>query len=285
MSRMAFDVETLTWDDVRFLEALQRTGRVGLAARAERVSVSTFYRRVTELETQTGQLCLIRGVHEGGLTEFGAALANVGRRMRSGLTEVFGALRERETTLQGEVRLTTVQALLPFIETALVELTQAHPALHVTLHLGDGGPSVRRREVDVSLAVMKRPPEGCWGRKLTNLEAGVFATRTALKQPRRWVLRAASEASSPESAWEREHVKDPLALRAPFHAVVSLCVAGAGLAMMPSLIAQRHGLVEVPEFRASCAGLTRPVWALTHPGLRKTPRVIALMDALAVPFA
>ena len=32
-----------------------------------------------------------------------------------------------------------------------VKLAHAHPALHVNLHLGNEGPSVRRREVDVSL--------------------------------------------------------------------------------------------------------------------------------------
>lgn len=281
---MAFDVNTLEWDDVRFLESLQRTGKVGDAARAERVSISTFYRRITELEEQTGQLCLVRGSTDASLTEFGTSLANVGRRMRTGLVEVFGELRERETSLEGEVRLTTVEALLPFIEPALVKLAHAHPALHVNLHLGNEGPSVRRREVDVSLAVMSRPPEGCWGRKLAKLEAGVFATRAALNRPRRWVARSLDEASSPESAWEREHIDAPLAARAPFHALVSLCAAGAGLANMPTLLAKRHALVEVPEFRASCAALARPLWCLTHPGLKNTPRVLALIEALASVF-
>lgn len=282
---MAFDVATLTWDDVRFLEALQRAGRVNAAARAERVSVSTFYRRIAELEKHTGQPCLVRSAHEGALTEFGQSLAQVGSRMRSGLVEVFGALRERETTLEGEVSLTTVEALLPFVEPALVKLTQRQPGLHVVLHLGDRGPSVRRREVDVALAVMKRAPEGCFGRRLVALESGVFATRAALQRPRRWVLRSLNEADSPESAWEREHAKGALAVRAPFHALVSLCAAGAGLALLPSLLAQRHALVEVPEFRASAAHLTRPVWCLTHTGLKRSPRVVALSAALASVFS
>jgi DNA-binding transcriptional LysR family regulator len=282
---MAFDVASLTWDDVRLLESLHRLGKVSAAARAERVSVSTFYRRLAELEQQTGQTCLVRGSTEASLTEFGLALAHVGKRMRGGLVEVFGEVRARETTLEGEVRLTTVHALLPFIEGALVKLNQQHPRLSVTLTLGDAGPSVRRREVDVALAVIKRPPAGCWGRKLGTLDAGVFGTSAALGRERRWVVRALDEAASPESAWEREHARGPLAARAPFHALVSLCAAGAGLAMMPALLARRHGLVEVPEYRASVAHLARPLWCLTHPALKRAPRVLALIGALSTAFA
>lgn len=275
----------LLWDDLRYLEALDRTGKVGSAARELGISVSTFYRRLAELEQGAGQLCLKRGPSGATLTDFGRSLAQVGRRTRSGLNEVVSHLRTRETEVEGEVSLTTVVALLPLIQGPVAGLTRSHPKLHVTLHLGDDGPSVRLREVDVALGVMKRPPQGCWGRRLGPLPSGVFATKEAAAQKtRRWVLRSLAEVTSPESAWERAHAGDEAA-RAPFHALVDLCAGGVGLALMPKCLAELHpALVEVPEFAAAAAKLERTAWLLAHPDQRRTPRVVALMDALAAAF-
>ena len=177
---------------------------------------------------------------------------------------------------------TTIVALLPLIEAPLAEMTRQHPKLHVTLHLGDDGPSVRQREVDVALGIMRRPPQGCWGRKVKQFPVGVFATReAAARQPRRWLVRSLSEVTSPESAWERAHAQH-LAARAPFHALVDLCAAGMGLGLMPRVIAARHpGLVELREFAPKLGSLERTAWLLCHPDHRRTARVVALMNALS----
>ena len=265
------DLSALAWDDLRLLEALDRLGRVRDAARDQNVSVSTFYRRVTELEAKFGQLCLVRHAESASLTELGRALAQVGRRVRGGLNDVLADLRAGSTVIGGEVSLTTVEALLPFIEEPLAALTAAHPTLEVALHLGDAGPSVRRREVDVALGVMPRPPPGCWGRKVARLQYGVFATRAeAARTRQRWVVRARSEASSPESAWEREHA-GRVAVRAPFHALVSLCAAGSGIGLIPRKLGVRHGLTELPEYASEVDRLERTIWCLAHPDQKKTP--------------
>lgn len=275
---------TIAWDDVRFLEGIERLGNVSAAAREFGLSVSTLYRRITELETALGQLCLARGPN-GGLTDTGRAVVAVGRRTRQGLAEVTARLRAESTELEGEVTLTTVSALLPFLEQPIAQLTEQHPRLQLSVHLGDTGPSVRNREVDLALGVMHRPSPGCWGRRVAKLDAGVFGTQAAIERtPRRWVARAHEEANSPESAWERSHALD-VAARAPFFALVSLVAAGIGLGLMPRVLARPHPqLIELPEFRPRVGGLERSVWALTHPDLRKNARVLAVMNALAKAF-
>ncbi|MFZ5443123.1 MAG: LysR family transcriptional regulator [Myxococcota bacterium] len=274
-----------SWDDLRALEALERLGTVRAAARETRLSISTFYRRVAALEAGLGRVCLNRRAEEATLTPFGLSLAQLGRKMRTGLTEVFSQARAEEQVIEGVVSLTTVEALVPLIEPALVKLTSAHPGLSIELHPADNGPSVRRREVDVALGIMQRPPEGCWGRRVGVLEEGVFGTAACVKSGRRWVLRGRGEASSPESAWEREHVKERPTFRAPFHTMVSLCVAGAGLVLMPRRMAAHYGLHEAEQYRASTRHLHRTLWCLTHPDLSRSPRVRALFEALAAQFA
>ena len=275
----------LQWEDVRYLEVIERTGTVASASRELGLSASTLYRRVAMLEEAVGRPCIHRGVADGTVTDAGRALAQVGRRTRKALSEVFGQLRAQEVELEGEVSLTTVAALLPFVEEPLKHFTSRHPLLRATLHLGDDGPSVRDREVDVALGVMRRPPPGCWGRKLVRLPYGVFATKeAAAARPRRWLVRSLSETSSPESAWEREHAEH-VTVRAPFAALPPLCAQGLGLCLTPKLLAAKQpGLVELHEFKEGLAGLERTIWLLTHPDQRKTPRIVALMDALAEGF-
>jgi molybdate transport repressor ModE-like protein len=275
----------IVWEDVRYLEAVERTGSVNGAARELGVSASTVYRRIAALEDAVGCPCLARGPGASVMTETGAMLAQVGRRTRKDLADVAGQVRARETEIVGEVSLTTVDALLPFLVEPIAELTSRHP-LHIDLVLADSGPSVRDREVDVAIGVMHRPPAGCWGLRLGKLPYGVYGTAAAIarKPEPVWVARALSEAYSPESAWEREHVTR-VAARAQFSALVSLVAGGVGIGLIPRALAALHPqLVELTEYCASVASLERTAWLLTHPDLRKTPRVKALMDALTQRF-
>jgi molybdate transport repressor ModE-like protein len=275
----------IEWEDLRILDAIVRAGTIADAARDLGISASTIYRRMTALETATGQSCIVRGDGTVVLTDAGRALARVAHTTRRGVLDVQGAFRAKETAIAGEITLTTVEALLPYLAKPIVELSDKYPVT-VTLSLTDRGPSVRDREVDCAIAIVKRPPPSCWGRRLCKLPYGVFGTKQALarKTERLWVCREESEKSSPESAWERENA-GRIAARAKFAAVVDLAALGVGVALLPRLLAHMKGsLVEATEHRESVAHLTRTAWILTHEDQRKTPRIAALVDALARHF-
>ncbi|MDC0749924.1 LysR family transcriptional regulator [Polyangium mundeleinium] len=150
---------SILWEDVRYLEAVARAGGVGGAARELGVSVSTVYRRIAILEAAVGTPCLERGPGTGGLTETGAMLAQVGHRMRKAIADVAGQVHAQATEIVGEVSLTTVEALLPLLVEPIAEITAQYP-LRVSLILADSGPSVRDREIDVAIGIMRRPPPG-----------------------------------------------------------------------------------------------------------------------------
>jgi DNA-binding transcriptional LysR family regulator len=275
---------TILWDDVRYLESIHAEGSVGGASRALGISPSTVYRRIAALELAVGTPCLVRAPGPVALTAAGATLADAGRATRRTMARAAGEIRAREGALDGEVSLTTVNALFPFLIDPITTLQRDH-GLVVTLHLGDSGPSVREREVDVAIGVMRRPPPGCWGRRLGRLPYAVFGTREAIaRRPvPGWVTRSFAETYAPEAAWERLHA-GPVVARAPFAELVALVAAGVGVGLMPRAIAAPHrALCEVPV-EASTAKLERTVWLLTHPDLRKTARVALLMRAIAGRF-
>ena len=185
--------EDVDWNDLRILDAIERHGGIAAAARALGSSTSTLYRRVGSLDAIVGEVCLVRG-GDGALTDVGAALARVGKKTRGALSDVRAELHDRDTALQGEVSLTAVQALLPFIEGAVASLCRRHPGLALNLHLGDDGPSVRDREVDVALAITPRPPPGCFGRRVARMGFGVFGVQAVVDaRPDCFVARAESE--------------------------------------------------------------------------------------------
>jgi molybdate transport repressor ModE-like protein len=279
---------TISWDDLRHLETIHRTGSVSHAARELRVSASTVYRRISVLEAALGYACIVRGLEKTVLTDAGRALARVGEKTRQSLSEAAGAVRARETEISGEVSVTTVEGLAPFLVAPIHQLTKQHPALRVIVHLADSGPSVRLREVDVAVGIMPRPPAGCVGRKILRIPYGVFGTREAAQRRPgpRWIVRGHRLRHSPEAEWETEHATEVAAASSLFTGLVELVVGGVGVGLMPRMIAARHGaLVELPKYRERAASLERMAWVLVHPEQKKTPRVAALVAAVTRSFA
>lgn len=271
-----------SWDDLRCLEALARTGDVASAARELGLSPSTLYRRIAALEASTDTRCLTRGTGATELTEAGRSLAAGAHRMREVLTRVVGEVRGRHTSLTGVVSLTTVEGMAPFLPAPLATLRERHPELRIDVHFGDRGPSVRRREVDVAIGIMPRPPSDCWGRRLFQIGYGVFGTETVVRATPRWVVLGPEVAHTPEAKWETKHATEVAASTAHRSAFLGLVRAGLGLGLLPRPLASLYPeLVEAPTYRKLVSDLRRVAWVLTHESQRKTPRVAALTAVLA----
>ncbi len=274
-------VEPPSWDDLRVIEALDRLGATGRVARELDVSVSKVYRRIARLEAAIGAACVERGAGAGRLNDTGRALAAIARQTETSVAAVTQGLRLASADLDGEVSLTTVEGFVPLVAPALAALAERAPKLRVSLEIGFQGPSVRRREVDIALAVVPKPPEGLWGKRLMTIRYGVFGTARAIDaSPRRWIVLGKPLLSTPQAAWEKSHA-EPVALRtASFSTKLTFIRSGTGIGILPRPIAALHPELREVEGQRLDA-LDRPAWLLTHPDLRRVPRVRAVFDALA----
>lgn len=274
--------EGLSWDDLRYVEAVDRLGTAGRAARELGVSASTVYRRIAFLESRVGAQCILPGSGAGRLTEAGRALAAIARQTEASIGELSRKLRTTKESVAGEVSVTTVEGFIPFIAGALAALARKHPELRVVLHIGEQGPSVRRREVDIAIGVMPRPAESLWGRKLFTIDYGVYATKDAAKRkPLPWLVLAPPLHKTPQAEWEAEHAKYVVARTASLGATIALCREGAGAAVLPRKLAARMtDLVEIAAYAKTIAAIQRPTWLLTHPDVQDEPRIRAVMAAL-----
>lgn len=271
------------WDDLRYLEALTRHGSATAAAREMGVAVSTVYRRLGALEESLGGPVVVKGAEGVVLTDAGRVLVDAARRTA---VEV-GAARQMATgdreRVAGVVGLTTVEGYVPLLERPLRRLADEHPALRIDLHIAHAGPSVRRREVEVAIAVMPNPQPELWGRKIAPIEFGVFGTEGEVaRSPRRWIVCGPPLEHIPEARFEQAvatHVSVATGSRLAMFALVR---GGAGIALLPRAIAALYPeLVEVEEHAPETAPLTRDAWLLTHPDNRDDGNVRALMTVLS----
>lgn len=177
------------------------------------------------------------------LTEIGEEVVAVARGFSAEMARVELRARTEEEEVKGEVGLTTVEGFLPFLVAPLQRLRADHPELVVDLELADTGPSVWRREVEVAIGIMRNPPMGLIGRRLSPIQFGVFGTPQACQRsPLEWVVFSASRARVPEAQWELENASP---------AVVSTSSRNATAAHPPGR-SQRQGPSALRRARA-CA--------------------------------
>lgn len=272
----------MSWDDLVYLEAVARTGGATAAARELGVAVSTVYRRLAALDERIGGPCFVRGAEQLELTEAGEMLRATARRTRTEVAAAQRLARRQRTEVAGVVRLTTVEGYLPLLEEPIAALRERHPDLQVDLHLAHDGPSVRRREVDVSVTLVPNPPAELWGRRLPSIEYGVFGTsREAERDEHRWIVCGPPLAHLPETEFEREHATQVSMATGSRLAMLAMARRGVGVALLPrGLAALYPDLVEVLRYRPEVRSLRRDAWLLTHPDHRDDAPVRALMDAL-----
>jgi len=273
------------WDDLKHLEALARLGSAGRAARELGVSQATVYRRIAALEDAVGTPVIHRRRGAGEvLTEAGAALASVARGTKRSLDEATREIRRGSDEVAGTVSLTTVEGFVPLLAEPLAQLARDYPNLSVDVTISHRGPSVVRGQVDVAIAVMKAPPEVLVGKKLMTIEYGAYGTAEAVAQsPNRWLTVGPPMHTTAQAEWEAQHARPVVMTTASRALMLDLVLRGVGVGIFPHVIAARHPtLVEVEALREPLQSLSLPAWLLTHPDLRHTARVSALMAALGV---
>lgn len=277
----------ISWDDLRFLEALERLGSARAAGRELGVAPSTVYRRVSTLEAAVGFPCLKRG---DGLTTAGRELAELGRSTGGALDRIARRAKEDREAVRGRVTLTTIDGFAPLLVAPLAALAATSPRLQVDVHISDGGLSLRKRQAEVGLSVLETPPGTLVGRKLFPVRFGVYARRDLAsdEQSARWITLGAPLQVSWLGRWESQNVPaDRIAIASPSRRLLTdLIAAGVGIGLMPARLAELvPDLVEITRYRASTAALTRHAWALTHAEAQKDARVVAVMKALATHLA
>jgi DNA-binding transcriptional LysR family regulator len=278
---------TLAWDDFRLIDAVAATRNLPAAAMRLGIDHSTVFRRLRQVEALLGTPLFER--HRTGytLTAAGEEMAALAARVDEDITAVTRRLAGQLPVPSGEVRLATSDSLLSdLLMPMLVRFRRANPAIRLDLVTGNAPLNLSRRDADVAVRATDTPPEILVGRRVAHIAWALYgaAGQDAGETPD-WVCLGENLAGL-RVVREARSMVPPEHLVGRFDTALGLAdavEAGLGIGHLPCFLGDgRPGLARLaPPMEAYATDL----WLLTHPDLRHTPRIRALLDSLAETIA
>lgn len=274
------------WDSLRYVLAVHRSGGLSGAARALGVNHATVSRQLDRAEAELGQKLFERLASGLVATEAGERTAEHAGRIEAEMMALDLHLAARGEDA-GEIAV-TVSPLMVTNELArdFCDFKALHPNTDLRV-LGDNRVlNLHRREADVAIRVTGTPAESLWGRKVAEQRSGVFcaqdfaAPEEGLKMP--VIAFTAWQEVLPAEITARFPEIEIVATCDDMVAAMALVRAGLGVTRMPCFLGDGQGFRRLP---GQALQPYPPVWLLTHPDLRKTPRIRRFMAFVAERFS
>ena len=280
----------LDWEDVRFFAALARQGTLAATARHLKVTHATVARRLANLETTLGQPLFARAREGYRLNAAGAAALGEAAQMELAAGALHAA-RESHSGVSGRVRITVARVFADgFLAERLAALTRCHPALELEIVATSRNPSLARREAEIALRLARPVAGELVARRVSTLDYGFYAApdynqRIDCGEMPAFIAFDDTSDHVPEAAWAQRFLTGRhVALRANSqNTQLAAARGGAGVALLPGLLARAHGGLERVEFDATPP--SRELWLLMRPDVARLPRVRVVADFLIELFS
>ena len=282
------------WNDARHLIAVAETGSTLAAAQRLRVSQTTVARRIAALEEALHVVLFERRSTGYQLTDQGRALLSHALEIARHADRLVDAASTSVREVSGVVRLTMPEIYAGTILAPILrDFHRAFPGVRLELDTSGALRDLASGAADVALRLCVRPSGGgLVGRRVAVDRWSVYCSRAyAAERGQPSTRRALAEhvlIGGGEPAMRR-HYREWLALNSLEEAVamehdsslgiLSAVRAGAGLAALPCLVADREP--ELIRCLPPAPQHDRGIWLLTHERLRDMPRIRATLDFLA----
>lgn len=282
---------TLNWDDLKLVLALERAGTMSAAASALGVNHSTISRRLASMQESLGTTFFERSPTGWRPTDAGLKLVEAAARMEAEVTSLGAQLIGQDEQLSGTVRLATVDIMALELSEMVALFRRSHPNILLNVATGNKPINLTRREADIALRITNAPPEHLIGRRLGRMTYSLYASRaltTALGtgpllrqlESLPWLMWDESCEAHGTQAWMQRHVPraEIVCYLDSTPVMRSYIEQGVGVGFMPKMLMERSedivSLLDAPhDFGVD-------LWLLTHPDLKSTGRIKAVMDAL-----
>lgn len=276
------------WNDLKYFLAVARHGSTIAAGKALHLSQSTVHRRLLELEKRIGRKLVTRTPTGYRLTDFGKELRPYAERIDAMVGDFERRVTDAGRDRSGVIRVTCpepiVQRMTPLIE----RFHARHTKLRVEFVMSDRYLDLSKGEADVAFRSGDTDDE-LVGRKIADSIWAVYASSSYIERHGKpdhvedlshHVLVCFDESMSNHrvATWLK-NVAPGAKIAARNNSVLGLMYAvksGIGIGPLPTAIADAEPdlvrvLGPIPE-------LARSWRLLTHPDLRRTPRIAAFFD-------
>jgi DNA-binding transcriptional LysR family regulator len=279
------------WNDLRYFLAVARHGSTIAAAKVLHLSQSTVHRRLAELEQRTGRHVVIRHATGYRLTEFGKELQPLAERVEEAVATIERYLTATDDAQTGSVRVTCSESIgFRLMKSPLLDTFHArHPGLRVELILSDHFLDLGKGEADVAIRAGVPNDESLVGRKIADVPWALFGSRGYIERHgrveraedinRHAVIEFDGDIRDHHAARWLRSVAPHATVAARSNSVPGLMMtvkSGAGLAPLPMPLAARE--TELVRVLGPVPGLFSQIYLLTHPDLRRTPRIRIFFD-------
>jgi DNA-binding transcriptional LysR family regulator len=278
-----------TWDDLRYVLAIETTGTALGAARHLGVSHSTVLRRLAALELALDTTLFQRRDGRFVVSLPAAQLMAKARLIAEAFDTLPRLIDGPDSDLEGVVRIAAPQALICYaLADALAEFRAAHPVIRVALCADMRFDEFQRGQADVALRISLAVPNELGIRRLCDYRFALYASDdlalrlregAALEQLPFVVLSDASR-EMPERKWmiSLANRRAP-AVEASSTVVLRAAVsAGLGVGVLPCYVGD--ALAGVTRIKMGPASPREGIYLISHPTQSKLARCRVVSDFL-----
>ncbi len=279
-------MQHINWDNLRYVLMVANKGSIAAAARELEVNRTTVLRRIDKFQENLNCRIFDRGKSGYVLTPEAEKMINAAREVENTLFNMQRQIAGHELKLEGELRVTTTDTfMLSVLGPHLASFRQKHPHIVVDLLVTNNILDLNRRDADVAIRPTGQPDAHLVGRRLCDIEFGIYATPEILSSidpkrvfSERWIGFADSLLATPIGAWFDAKIDSRyVCMRCDsFVAIRAAAEAGIGLALLPCFLGDSSTLLR-PQ-KAPVEALTTGLWILTHPDLARSARVHAFVE-------
>lgn len=277
----------LDWNDYQTVLRIAEAGTLSGAAHMIGSSHPTMFRRINALEERLGVRLFERFRTGYRLTPSGEEVAATARKIEELTNMTERRVGGRDLRPSGVVRLATTDTLLYGLLTPVIaRLRHSEPGIVLEVAVSNKISDLSFREADIAIRPATAPEEHLLGRRLGSIHQAVYASRSLClgevgqedwaNLP--WIGPSASMSYPQLHAWMRNlGYEDSWVCK--MDSVLSMHAAvrsGIGVALLPCYLAEPDS--ELRRLGMVVKELAVDLWMLTHPDLRHTARVRAVLD-------
>jgi len=258
------------------------------AARALGKTRSTVFRNINAIEKQTGVRFFDRFDNGYFMTDAGRIAMETAERVENEIQALEVQVTGRDDRLSGRIRMTCMDAFATDEAPGIVARFNAlHPEISVDVSPGLDAADLARHEAEVAIRATRKAPDSSFGRRISPFRFALYSTKAylesagdkALAAHRYCFVEGMANWLVPTVWKTREEGED----RAVFQcsrtrAVLNATALGLGITLMPCYAGDMdERLIRVSD---PIGNLDMDLWVLTHPDLRNSAKVRALMTFL-----
>jgi len=272
------------WSDVRIFLAVARSGTLGGAARALRLSHPTIGRRLRALELAVGHTLFQRTADGFVPTDEGAGIVALAEQMEEGALAMERRLAGREEKLQGSLRISSADWFGAYVLPPIVaDYAKSCPHVDVEILTGTRLFNLAQREADIAFRIVPFNAPDIVQRRLVRLPYGAYIASSAPDPVFgdgagfRLITHDTSTGQFPDIAWLKDGFPNARPLLASNNRNVQarMCREGVGIAVLPQVVGnQVSGIrrLHLPDDPP-----TRDIWMGYHRDLRRLNRLRAFI--------